>query len=575
MKSSISCATARNWKRLNADTSDKLTTRANKMRSTKRILPLEYFENIKNVQMVNNIIDCITSNEIDTMSAIYTIAVKLLLCADIFELNHVKSVLNEYNYKINYELFNQAIPTDERDLLGIIYQSLSFEGEKNCKGSYYTPKRVVQNMLSSVCIQENETFLDPCCGSGSFLLSANAHPCQLYGMDNDYIAVFICKINLLLKFRNCVFTPQVYYGDFLQDDLSNSSSQIFNRKYDYIITNPPWGAVCNTNKYHEISSNESYSCFFVKSYELLNKNGYIRFLFPESILNVKVHKDIREFILTHGNLSSITLYDSMFSGVTTKYIDIELLNKKSSDTINIYSSKGLSCLKKEIFYNTKNIVFSFQSDKDLEIINKVKQKGVHYLNNSVWALGIVTGNNKETLLANPTETSEPIYTGKEIEPYLLRKPTKYIEYDRSKYQQVAKEEFYRAKEKLVYKFISNKLVFAYDNQKSLFLNSANILIPKIPNMSIKTVMAFLNSELYQYLYAVMFKEVKILKGNLLELPFPDLSLDLDREISSCVECLLSGDLTQHEKLQEIIYDIFNISEKQKPYIKEKINGTFN
>lgn len=40
-------------------------------------------------------------------------------------------------------------------------------------------------------------------------------------------------------------------------------------------------------------------------------------------------------------------------------------------------------------------------------------------------------------------------------------------------------------------------MFAYDDTSSLFLNSANILIPNIPGMSTKTVLAFLNSSLYR------------------------------------------------------------------------------
>ena len=172
-------------------------------------------------------------------------------------------------------------------------------------------------------------------------------------------------------------------------------------------------------------------------------------------------------------------------------------------------------------------------------------------------------------------TSGDIYTGKEISPYVLKEPVKYIEYNRSEFQQVAKEEIYRADEKLVYKFISNKLVFAYDDNQSLFLNSANILIPKIPNMSIKSVMAFLNSELYQYLYLVLFSEIKILKGNLLELPFANISSEKNEEISFYVDEIIAGDDSYHDNLQDAIYNIFEITETQRKHIKEKLNGTFN
>lgn len=140
---------------------------------------------------------------------------------------------------------------------------------------------------------------------------------------------------------------------------------------------------------------------------------------------------------------------------------------------------------------------------------------------------------------------------------------------------MAKEKYYRAKEKLVYKFISNKLVFAYDNTASLFLNSANILIPQIPNMSIKTVLGFLNSELYQYLYCTLFSEIKILKGNLIELPFIGITQEQDNLISSYVQNILNGNDNYIINVQEEIYKLFNINDLQIKYIKEKINGRFN
>lgn len=140
---------------------------------------------------------------------------------------------------------------------------------------------------------------------------------------------------------------------------------------------------------------------------------------------------------------------------------------------------------------------------------------------------------------------------------------------------MAKEKYYRAKEKLVYKFISNKLVFAYDDTASLFLNSANILIPQIPNMSIKTVLGFLNSELYQYLYCTLFSEIKILKGNLIELPFIGITQEQDNLISSYVQNILNGNDNYIINVQEEIYKLFNINDLQIKYIKEKINGRFN
>ncbi|MGX3011657.1 TaqI-like C-terminal specificity domain-containing protein [Helicobacter sp. 23-1044] len=208
----------------------------------------------------------------------------------------------------------------------------------------------------------------------------------------------------------------------------------------------------------------------------------------------------------------------------------------------------------------------------MAIIKKAKAQGKYSLSASIWALGIVTGDNKNALHKEQILGSEAIFTGKEIVPYRLQKAQNFIIYDRAKFQQVAKDEMYRASEKLVYKFISNKLVFAYNNSGALFLNSANILIPKIPNMSIKTALGFLNSELFAYLHTIMFGEIKILRGNLEQLPFPQITRSQDSKIASLVGKIIDGDNVCEMELQAKIYEIFGITDREQIYIKGVLNG---
>ena len=173
-------------------------------------------------------------------------------------------------------------------------------------------------------------------------------------------------------------------------------------------------------------------------------------------------------------------------------------------------------------------------------------------NSSIWAIGIVTGNNKKYISANKN-LGEKIYSGKNILKNKISDSENYINYTRENFQQVAPENIYRAKEKLVYKFISKKLIFAYDNKQRLFLNSANILIPKLENYTIKDVMTFLNSTLFQYIYTKKFNELKVLKGNLMELPFPVF------------------DKKKYKKLSDnTIFRIFNLTDDEIKYIKNEV-----
>ncbi|MBL0104409.1 MAG: hypothetical protein IPP51_12050 [Bacteroidetes bacterium] len=175
--------------------------------------------------------------------------------------------------------------------------------------------------------------------------------------------------------------------------------------------------------------------------------------------------------------------------------------------------------------------------------------------NARWALGIVTGNNEAHLQAKRSKTNEPIYKGSDVEYYRLKSSSNFIKYNRDSFQQVAKDEFYRCEEKLIYKFISNKLVFAYDDKKSLTLNSANILIPEIPGMHIKVVLAFLNSSVFQFLFEKKFSTHKVLRSDLEELPFPNVSKGDQGKIIGLVDRAIKGEEVRG-KIDEVINSYF-------------------
>lgn len=568
MNQVISEATRKNWERLNTTESSRLTKRANKRLSSKKIVPIEYFTHEENQECVADILSTLDISSYTITDVLCSVAEILFSMEGIIDKPNVRKVLSEYSYRTVNELSTILIPQNEDDLLGIIYQSNMMEGIKNQKGSYYTPRKVTFSMVSALSFADGQTFLDPCCGSGAFLLSLPCkNPKQIFGIDNDPIAVMIAKFNLLLHFPSCDFLPNIVCADFL------TSTPFGSVCFDYIVTNPPWGAfVGDAINISEITSRETFSLFFVRAFQQLKGKGIVRFLLPEAILNVKAHKDIRNYILSHCCLKSITVCDSSFSGVVTGFVDIECQKKQKNDTVMIFNGKSAFSIDRSVFMENENNVFCFQNTMDSEIVKQCKRIGKLSLENSVWALGVVTGDNKGKLKSAPGQGLEAIYTGKEIVPYGLKKPCNYILYDRASFQQVAKEEYYRAEEKLIYKFISNKLVFAYDNEQRLFLNSANILIPKIPGMNIKTVMALLNSELFSFLYQKMFGEVKILKGNLLQLPFPEISEEQDTRILALVDSIISGCTENVESLQAEVYSLFNLSQEQIQHIRSKVYG---
>lgn len=214
----ISVATARNWSRLHTSPSaeGRLVSRATKQCSAKRIEPTEYLIHPETLASVRTILDYADRQKLGVPEVLLSLGLNLLTRAGLQAKPYVAEVLREYwEITVDHRLATISLPTDEADLLGLVYQCFLPEGHKNRTGSYYTTKIVVDRMLDGFSFANGETLLDPCCGSGSFLLVAPApDPKPLFGTDIDPTAVMIAKMNLLLKYRDVEFDPQVYVADF-------------------------------------------------------------------------------------------------------------------------------------------------------------------------------------------------------------------------------------------------------------------------------------------------------------------------------------------------------------------------
>ena len=561
----ISEATRRNWDKLKANQKGRLTHRANKSRSQKIITPEGYVMAGSLPRFVEELRNTTYSIE----------ALIFSLCAQYIELNKVNEgnrqrFFEEYAHWQRADVYvpRQILKNRQDDWIGFIYQSLTAEGRRILKGLYYTKPVIVNEMLSDIRLLQGERFLDPCCGSGIFLLKVeHAQLEQLYGIDNDPLAVMIAKANLMVKYNNSSVYPQIYQFDFLL----HTASALGNMKFDYIVTNPPWGT--EKGKLHTseiISSKEKASLFFTESYKFLKDNGVLCFLLPTSLLKIKVHADFRRFVTHKTHMESLKCYRERFKGVFTNFISLKVSKKPVVDGQNyvVYSEKNEVSRKVFVPRNDDFCAIPMLNDRDEAIIGKVEQMRHDDLSHSQWALGIITGNNAKTLKTRLAQGLEPIYTGKDIARYCLKKASRYIKYNRADFQQCAKDEFYRAKEKLVYKFVSSRLCFTYDDKQRLFLNSANILIPDVDGMSVKSVLAFLNSSLFNFLYVKRFDDLKILKGNLSTLPFPKIALELNQQLTLLVDKALKGDTNAIEEIDNVIFAMYQLDSEDIKTIQE-------
>lgn len=524
-------------------------------------------------ELLLNLIETFKKSTLSIQEATACLGKQLLINNDLYaENSEIFSKIKEIYNGINiFQSFN--IENKNDDILGAFYQSVQSISCKSKAGAFYTPSEI----LTSIKIPVNAKVLDPCCGSGSILintLSKNHNPDNIYAFDIDEIALLICHINLILFFNNSFISPHIEKRDLIfsnEIDLFSKNDE----KYDFIVTNPPWGSKLSKqqkdlllSRYPFLETTEVFSIALYNSLKKLSENGKLNFFLPESILNVASHKNIRKILLnSHRNIEIFPL-GMAFKGVQSECVLLKLSEIMENESqIIVEKDKKYKLNIKNI--TSPNYLISYNiSEVDEKILNKIYSLGSERLSETTkFALGIVTGNNKKYLHEKKMNDDEPVFRGKDILPYMLKSPETFIKFTPDVFQQVAPITMYRSK-KIVYKFISDKIVCAL-NEGNLVLNSANIIISYDYPMEI--LVCLFNSPVYTFIYQKKFNSKKVLKQHFQDFPLPILNYDLSRKFNEVYSGILNNTKKQ-EDADEIICSYFEISKKEYDYIKESVYG---
>lgn len=490
---------------------------------------------------------------------------------------------------------------EQEDILGLLYISLKNIGSRKASGSYFTPfktvHRLINGLLDTGADFTEKTVFDPCCGTGNFLLQLpnSFDISQIYGNDIDETSVAITRLNLALKFRLPDITllyQHITVSDFLTEDFPPATppSERGAFFYDFIIGNPPWGYSYSDPEKERLraayqcilgKSVESYDLFIERALSLLNEKGTLAFVLPKSILNVKSHAPIREMILKENSITRLEFLESDFDKVQCPSIILQLIH-----TGQPHSCVGMTVTEETRSFTigtersvTADCLHFLTDDTEYQILEKIMHGSnqTTLKNQADFALGIVTGNNKKYISHKKTAANEIILKGSDINRYQIKECQNFITFTPEEFQQVAAEKYYRAPEKLLYRFICNEPVFAYDDKQTLSLNSCNIVIPHVTGLDIKYILAVLNSRITQFIFKKQFDSVKVLRSHIEQIPIPVIDSKAQGKIIEIVDVLLKESnekkyLIQYDELDKIIAELFGLTNEEYQMILVTLKG---
>jgi hypothetical protein len=397
--------------------------------------------------------------------------------------------------------------------------------------------------------------------------------------------------------------------------------------FDAIIGNPPYGALFSENeliyfrnRYQtSVWRGESYLMFLEQGIKLLNRNGYLGFIIPDTLTNLGFTKPAREFLLRNSRLKEIVrLPSNVF--IQASVDTIVLITEKDKYTDKFHPSnvwirsfgkkqiiKSIANPQKEFYAKTidwfKQQFFNLQSNNiENQLVNKIEQDRIKLSDISEIFSGIkayevgkgkppqtdkIKNEKPYTAIIHKDDSWSPFFDGRHISRYqILWKNNNWIKYG-GWLAAPRNPENFEGEKILIRKITSKTLIATYVSTKIYCNTLLFILKLKNKDYSFRCILALLNSSLIGWYFKKKFQIndddtfPQIMIRDIEQFPIPIINKKNDVELNKLVDNLLQlnesilntnlesnrqqlqGKISYCEnRINEIVYQLYGLTEEE-------------
>jgi adenine-specific DNA-methyltransferase len=304
---------------------------------------------------------------------------------------------------IKIEHFNQELPSEFADRLGIYYTQQVTTKHKKDNGQFFTPTQIAR-LMASYCDFTKTTIriLDPGCGTAILTCALIEHLVETrndielidlvsYETDPNLISFAKKALTYLKKWlleKGIKFQYLLHIHDFIINNAKALKENYNGEQFDLIISNPPYFKLAKDDEKtiaaKELVSGQPniYSIFMGIAAKLLSENGELIFITPRSFASGNYFKAFRELFFNTVQIDKIHLFNSR------------------KDTFNrdsvLQETVVIKAIREEINPNKNVLVSSSIGIKD------IFEPTIKYFNSSE----LIDLNSKEKILHLPTSDQE-------------------------------------------------------------------------------------------------------------------------------------------------------------------------